>query len=265
MNFRELEEIIKSGVKEIALTEDVTSEGDCEDGIEIGTDGLVIDGNNHTIDSNRLGRIFIVEAKNVTLKNIAFVNGKARGGGAIVNYGADLRIVNCCFKNNWTNGGIVMRIKGGGAIGSYSDMSIFGCRFEDNACCGDNGGAIYLEQESYGPIPNVVIKNCEFKNNHSDGANNDFGSSGGAIYNENADLFLYDCRFEGNGLTGWSNFDYNEAIMNGGTLSLDGCLFSSEDEGHFIYNTGRLIARGIDPALKDLILNEGTLEMIEEK
>ena len=110
-NFKELEELINSGVKEISLTEDVMSEGNYEDGIIICTDGLIIDGNNHKIDANSLGRIFIVEAKNVTLKNIVFVNGKTNGGGgAIVNYDVNLRIINCCFKNNLTNGGILLRI-----------------------------------------------------------------------------------------------------------------------------------------------------------
>ena len=90
-------------MKEISLTEDVMSEGNYEDGIIISTDGLIIDGNNHKIDANSLGRIFIVEAKNVTLKNIVFVNGKTNGGGgAIVNYDVNLRIINCCFKNNLT-------------------------------------------------------------------------------------------------------------------------------------------------------------------
>ena len=95
-----------------------------------------------------------------------------------------------------------MRILGGGAIGSYSDMSLYNCKFENNSGFGDNGGAIYLEHLNKNPVPKVVLKNCDFKNNYSDGANNDFGSNGGAIYNENMDLVLYDCRFEDNALTG---------------------------------------------------------------
>ena len=95
-----------------------------------------------------------------------------------------------------------MRILGGGAIGSYSDMSLYNCKFENNSGFGDNGGAIYLVHLNKNPVPKVVLKNCDFKNNYSDGANNDFGSNGGAIYNENMDLVLYDCRFEDNALTG---------------------------------------------------------------
>lgn len=262
MNFKELEELINSGVKEISLTEDVMSEGNYEDGIIICTDGLIIDGNNHKIDANSLGRIFIVEAKNVTLKNIVFVNGKTNGGGgAIVNYDVNLRIINCCFKNNLSNRGIVIRIPGGGAIGSYSDMSLFNCQFENNLGFGDDGGAVYLEQyENH--VPKVVLKNCDFKNNYSDGANNDFGSNGGSIYNKNVNLYLSDCRFENNGLVGWSNFDYNESIFNGGFLSLDNCCFNSEKEGHYIFNIGKLLIKGPDFNHEELILNKGSLEII---
>ena len=43
---------------------------------------------------------FIIEANEVTLKNINFINGKTKGGGgAIVNYCSNLKIINCCFKN----------------------------------------------------------------------------------------------------------------------------------------------------------------------
>ena len=224
MNFKELEELINSGVKEISLTEDVMSEGNYEDGIIICTDGLIIDGNNHKIDANSLGRIFIVEAKNVTLKNIVFVNGKTNGGGgAIVNYDVNLRIINCCFKNNLTNGGILLRILGGGAIGSYSDMSLYNCKFENNSAFGDNGGA---------------------------------------IYNENMDLVLYDCRFEDNALSGWNNFSDNESIFNGGVLSLNNCCFTAKSEGYFIFNVGQLIIDDINLDSEDSILNKGSLELI---
>ena len=47
-NFREFEELIDSGAKEITLTEDII----LEQSIEINTNGRVIDGNSHVIDEN---------------------------------------------------------------------------------------------------------------------------------------------------------------------------------------------------------------------
>lgn len=86
---------------------------------------MVIDGNGHTADANHLERIFVIKSRDVTLRNINFINGKTAGGG--------------------------------GAIGSYFDMSLYDCNFENNFCCGDDGGAIYLEHYD-DHVPKVVLK-----------------------------------------------------------------------------------------------------------
>ena len=68
---------------------------------------ITIDGAGHTLDGNKLSRIFNVTADNVTLKNINFINGNAlgsygirHGGGAIYWNGSDGTVENCTFTGN---------------------------------------------------------------------------------------------------------------------------------------------------------------------
>ena len=108
MNFKEFEELINSGQKEITLNEDVIlAEGEDEiylDVIEINTEGLVIDGKNHTINGKNKASILYVEAPNVTLKNIIFKNGFSEYvGGALSNYSNGLKINHCQFIDNSTS------------------------------------------------------------------------------------------------------------------------------------------------------------------
>ena len=90
-NFRYLDELIHSGVKEIVLDSDIIlseEESKCENGIIINVDGLVIDGKGHTIDVRGKTRIFYCTGKNITIKNITLKNGfTEKNGGAIFNQG----------------------------------------------------------------------------------------------------------------------------------------------------------------------------------
>ena len=69
---------------------------------------MTIDGAGHTLNGNKLSRMFNVTADNVILKNINFINGNAygryfsneAGGGAIYWNGANGYIENCRFTNN---------------------------------------------------------------------------------------------------------------------------------------------------------------------
>jgi len=76
-------------------------------GIKI-TKTITIDGNGHTINGNKISRIFNITADNVYIKNINFINGNAWaryfsmnvGGGAIYWIGANGKVENCNFTNN---------------------------------------------------------------------------------------------------------------------------------------------------------------------
>lgn len=68
---------------------------------------ITIDGAGHTLNGNRLSRMFNITADNVTIRNINFVNGNAfgryggiAGGGAIYLCGDNGFIENCTFTNN---------------------------------------------------------------------------------------------------------------------------------------------------------------------
>ncbi len=73
---------------------------------------ITIDGKGHTLDGNRLSRMFNITADNVIIKNINFINGNAygryfsneAGGGAIYWNGSDGFIENCNFTNNYGSG-----------------------------------------------------------------------------------------------------------------------------------------------------------------
>lgn len=73
---------------------------------------ITIDGAGHTLDGNKLSRMFNVTADNVTIKNINFINGNAygkyfsneAGGGAIYWNGANGAVENCNFTNNRGSG-----------------------------------------------------------------------------------------------------------------------------------------------------------------
>ena len=69
---------------------------------------ITIDGAGHTLNGNKLSRMFNVTADNVVIKNINFINGNAygryfsnqAGGGAIYWNGANGYVENCNFTNN---------------------------------------------------------------------------------------------------------------------------------------------------------------------
>ncbi|MBR4396809.1 MAG: hypothetical protein IKS93_03030, partial [Methanobrevibacter sp.] len=72
---------------------------------------ITIDGAGHTLNGNKLSRMFNVTADNVTIKNINFVNGNAfgryggiAGGGAIYWSGANGIVENCNFTDNAGSG-----------------------------------------------------------------------------------------------------------------------------------------------------------------
>ena len=78
-NFKYLDDLIHSGVKEIVLDRDIVlgkrEESKYEMGIELDVDDLVIDGNGFTIDAKEKARIFKVTGKNIIIKNITLKNG----------------------------------------------------------------------------------------------------------------------------------------------------------------------------------------------
>ena len=88
-NFKYLDDLIHSGVKEIILNSDIVLGDDEEseyiDGIKLDKDGLVINGNGFTVDARGKTRIFCCTGKNIIIKNITLKNGFAEKLGGAIN------------------------------------------------------------------------------------------------------------------------------------------------------------------------------------
>ena len=137
-----------------------------EGGIELDIDDLIIDGNNFTISGENLSRIFLIAAKNITLKNINFVRGFAdknyqgfykTGGGAILSTSfSDLKIENCKFLDNES-------LMYGGALYNRGNANLENTEFSTNSA--NRGGAIANEGYIH-----VHISNLENNTSKRDGA-----------------------------------------------------------------------------------------------
>ena len=130
MNFKELDRLIHSKIKRITLTSDVVlDEGEeiiYKNGIEIDLDGLIIDGNGHTIDARNKARIFNIRAHlQVIITNVVFKNGLHEdGGGAVSNFSKFLTLGYCTFEHNTANEG--------GAIYNHGFIKATNCNFKYN-------------------------------------------------------------------------------------------------------------------------------------
>lgn len=210
-NFKYLDNLIHSGVKEVVLDSDIIL-GDDESSdspyvINIDVNGLIIDGNGYVIDGANKTCMFIctgenITIKNITIKNIKFANPLMKKGrwSAINNYKGQLNIIDSIFTDNYGFGG---------AIYNEGVLRIVNCTFTNNSA-GRIGGAIHNEaglifiEDSiftnneaihdggaiYSPHGVLKIRRSEFCNNFA-------GYDGGAIYARD-NLRLIDCTFKDN-------------------------------------------------------------------
>ena len=209
-NFKYLDELIHSGVKEIVLDSDIVLsdgwESEYLEGIKLDIGNLVIDGGGHSIDACGKTRIFHCTGKNITIKNIVLENGFSKeDGGAIHNEKEGiLTIKSTTLSGNLMKGSIFSAgsIKSyGGAISNFGKLTLKDSILTDNkaevehhtgASSTCEGGAIYNTEE-------MKISSCEFKNNASE--------RGGAIYTGGT------CKIDK------SLFENNNSEFNGGAIS----------------------------------------------
>ncbi|WP_458456914.1 hypothetical protein [Methanobrevibacter sp.] len=125
---------------------------------------ITIDGQGHTIDANNLGYINIANGRNVTLKNIHFVNSPGALSSASI---YKFTVINCSFIN--------CHSLAGGAIscGNAYDCSFVNC--SSSSSSKDFGGGAIWKGNAY---------NCSFIDCYAT-------NSGGAIYRGSA----VDCSF----------------------------------------------------------------------
>jgi predicted outer membrane repeat protein len=204
-NFRFLESLLTSGVKEIRLDSDITLDSNEESeysyGIEIENKGIVLDGDGHTIDARGKARIFRIAAE-FTLKNITLTNAHCEDDGGAISAWESLKLENVKFKDNTSE-------KSGGTIRTMADLDIRDCTFEGNSS-NEYGGAILstfdsklsIDQSRFignaskdkgGAIHNInemTITNSVLKDNRS--------KIGGAINSISSEVMIIDTEFSEN-------------------------------------------------------------------
>lgn len=241
-NFKSLDDLIRRGEKNIILKSDICLDGDEQsryrNGIKLDVDGLVIDGDGHSIDAKGKTGIFEVSCR-ATIKNLILKNGSCDDGGAIDNSSAAiLNISNVSFQNS--------HAQNGGAIINRSQLNITDCFFKSNTS--EMGGAINNQPGSV-----LNISKSEFTDNSSnnagvllnwgkciiDGCKFNSNSSNGAacvIINDKADLEIYDSSFKDN-----HSDNGNAVILNLSDIRMEKCTFSgngAEENGVVLNQRG---------------------------
>ena len=184
------------------LTKNYTYVNGSTDGIII-SKTITINGQGHTIDGNKISRIFNISSNNVTLKNINFLNSKTKNdnGGAIYWSGANGSISECTFMDNrdiddWSEGGAI--------YWSGTNGNVDKCNFS-NCYANECGGAISWHSN------NGSISNSNFIENTVNGG-------GGAIYFEGNNFLISNCSFIkntanlGGSICNW--FSVNSSVLN---------------------------------------------------
>ena len=118
---------------------------------------LTIHGNGHTIDAANGAAFFNLNASNLILKDINFVNGKNNGENSPIVWNGDNGVIdNCAFSNFESD-------NDGGAINWVGDKgSITNCNF--TGCYAKNAGAILWNGDE-GTVSNCNFDNCTPRDN----------------------------------------------------------------------------------------------------
>ena len=217
-NFKYLDNLIHSGIKEINLDYDIilddNEDSEYLEGITLDIDNIIIDGNGFTVDARGKTRIFKSIGNNITIKNIILKNGNAiEHGGAILNKTGKLTIVKSTLNRN--KAGLA-----GGAIHNTGELNISESELNEN-----NVGAIYNRNG------HLTINNSTLNKN--------IANDGGAIANSNGNLEITNSKInentaksDGGGITNRKGkLTINNSTLNGNT---------AKENGGAIYNSGEL-------------------------
>ena len=157
--FTDLKNLIDNALPQstIELDDDYINDGSVsEAGITI-SKAITIDGKGHTLDANKLSRIFHIQADNIVLRNITFNNGYSitNGGGVYFNGISACAVYNCTFENCSANRGGAIYLKISNTLGSAYNSDVLAsefvsangvtyCVFTDCSAV-ESGGSIYWE------------------------------------------------------------------------------------------------------------------------
>ena len=219
VSFAGLQAKIKSAKagKEITLTSDPLRGDFAESGIVI-QNPITINGNNHILDGEQKGRIFVVNSTQVTLKNIIFKNAKlSDGGAAILSKVGGLTIINCTFINNQAE-------YGGALYASSGGNKIINCTFDSNVAT-KSGGAVNIDRTN----GNTIINNT-FKNNIA------ITNNGGAVVitgNNKGSNLIKGSTFE-------NNIAKSTAYADGGAIYLEKGVGNKIEDNEFKNNLAKI-------------------------
>ena len=202
---------------------------------------ITIDGNGHTLNGNKLSRMFNITADNVTIKNINFVNGNILGryfsndvgGGAIYWSGANGVLFNCSFMNN-TGSGLEYDpfeqsqtyVDENGLVWHHFVSRPMGAKINE-------GGAIVWKGV------NGTVDNCLFENNGVG-----YPNYGGAIIWRGGFGKVIDSKFYNNDAWGGASICWlgSNGLISGSYLSsgsLGACVMWYAENGKIINSTLR--------------------------
>ena len=244
-SYNELNKTINNGNNYIKLDSDYKyTESDNLKIINVITPNITIDGDGHIIDGNNLARGFMVSAKNVTFKNINFINCYQAGTQASAitflddaKYG---KVLSCNFTN------CLQTVNNDGGTVKFGtvyvrNIDMFGvvdnCIFENNVA--RDGGGICVG-ENYVNITNTIFKNnqakddeagvclgrgaavyllgsynkfenCTFINNTQKALISAHGGGGAVCYYRGLNNTFYNCEFFNNTATRGGAVYYNNA------------------------------------------------------
>ena len=80
---------------------------DNKNGILINTTSLVINGNGHTIDASNQARIFLINASQLVINDLTFINANITEGSALLMVNSNVTTNNVVFKNSVANNGVI--------------------------------------------------------------------------------------------------------------------------------------------------------------
>ena len=207
--------------------------GDARGGCIFNTSNLTIQGGQFLNNSARYGgAIYNLDNSTASIENINFVGNQAESSGGALWIGADAEVTVdwSTFDNNLAG-------LDGGAIWNHGDLIGEGLAFLNNESDA-NGGAIYSWTDTY-----TQLTNCRLSDNTA--------VNGGAIYNNNGMMHLYECGLSNNIASGpVGGAIYNNGPVPSGGLFLQNVTISNNTAlggvgGGGVYNTGNFDFRFI--------------------
>ncbi len=157
----------------------------------------------------------------VWIDSTQFLGNSAKWGGGVHAYNSDLKIDSCLFSKNETTEG------DGGGFDYRADSTIFGrayqveitrSRFIGNTALGNSGGGRIEQSESDVSLIDIVIDQCEFRQNHAD------IYAPFRINGKISDISVSNSLFTGNTASRWVAGAGFLAVTSG---SVTNCIFSS--------------------------------------